>query len=192
MAQIKKTENSLKNENDFNNSFSKDLKRRNKFLKIQTAILFLTSVGLLFLLLSYIIGNLEIREDHSTVKEQSIRNSWKAEEREMFYYLSDGDYWSTKKHWKNATYQYKIALKKDPNNYSILYRLTYSTAHLCIDKQVYCQDARKLITRLINHPDFTHPDLHEVQYSTVNLESFLADFKPIDHWSHLKIKKRKK
>jgi hypothetical protein len=69
------------------------------------------------------------------------KNEKFTEKQKLFIFLlEDGDYWFSQSHFKNAVFQYKIALNLYPNNREVLQRLQKSYVRACELQDLFCDE----------------------------------------------------
>lgn len=98
---------------------------------------------------------------HAVISEKKI------DLEEINYRLNSGYEWLSKKHYKNARYQFNLVLEQQPENQSAQYGMAATYVYQCAIDTSGCNEAEKLLNAYID--DYGEDD------STDLLKEMLAD-----------------
>jgi len=102
----------------------------------------------------FIIGILTFRY-YNYYKKESQEYTWAIENvqfekklEKYLFFISDGDKWIEEKHWNNAIFQYKEALKVFPAEFDANYRLALAYSYKCKNENKNCEEGKILISKI--------------------------------------------
>lgn len=119
-------------------------------------LIILTTLALIFtVLISYSSHQFITSFESSKNIEKEKKEEKKLKEKFNFY-ITDGDEWLVKEHYKNAIFQYKLAVETYPLNFEARYRLALAYTYRCQFENLDCDEAKLQVFKLnAKFPDNT-------------------------------------
>jgi hypothetical protein len=136
----------------------KEARRRILF----ASIFFVLSAGLI----AYWLSNWRVSYSNQVRLQKEAQLS-KGHNKYLFY-IADGDEWLNKGKWKNAIFQYKLALDMHPTNFDVRYRLALAYASACTKANSYCAEGELLVFKLLDEQP-TNKELKKIAKEYYNL-----------------------
>ena len=116
--------------------------------------LILSGALLMFWLVFSIYTNPIMVNKYANNYEKDIANRKLTEQEEQFnYYISDGNQWLEKKEYHNAIFQFELAVKIKPENYSANLGMCKSLLKQCVLENVDCEKSDLVMLRFISKFD---------------------------------------